>query len=347
MKSEKLISIVTNEKKRAKAQYTVVFLILGIVSLFMTVLNIITAKGALTWATAIFTVLCLLNLFITVRSKTGRGMAVASVLFMIEIIVLFTFFIISGNPDGFSVIWIAMLPSCGMLLFGLKRSAVVCGTTFALLIFFFWTPFGRQFLQYGYNETFMMRFPILCVAFFAVSALLELIRVLTQKELDKLRENYKYLSTHDYLTSLYNRQGLNEAADGIKPEGSHTVFMLDIDHFKVVNDIYGHSVGDSVLKETAKAMSEAAPEAIACRWGGEEFLLWFPNGGGDPEAVRAKVNGASVVTPDGKTVRVTISVGAASDECGLDELIRRADKALYRAKANGRDRVELDGGSTL
>ena len=339
---DRIVSIITNEKKRTRAQYLGVFFVLGFVSLIMTVMNVITGKGALTWATAAFTLLCLLNFLIVFFGKKA-GMTVASVLFMVEIVSMFTFFIISGNPDGFSVIWIAMLPTCGMLLFGIKKTAVPCAFLLIILIFFFWTPVGNQLLQYDYNKTFMMRFPILYVAFFATSALLEAIRVFTQKELDKLREMYKDLAAHDNLTKLLNRQGLFELVKNTETSGEQTVFMIDVDRFKGVNDNYGHDVGDLVLVKVAENAEKTAVSATACRWGGEEFVLWFPTGGGDPEAVRLGIEKMNVAIPNcDKTVSVTVSIGVAKGEGDLFDLISRADKALYRAKENGRNRVEWE-----
>ena len=191
----KLSEILTDENKRKELQYIGIFLLFFIVSTFMTVLNIITGKGLLTVATAVFSVLCAVN-FILVRKGGKSGMTIASVLFSVEIVALFTFFLISGNPDGFSALWIAMLPACGMLLFGRKRAAVLSGAMFAILVFFFWVPAGRSLLQYEYNKTFMMRFPIFYLAFFLLSALLESIRSITQNELDKLRDKYKYYAAH-------------------------------------------------------------------------------------------------------------------------------------------------------
>ena len=339
---DRIITVITNEKQRTRAQYICVFIVLGLVALMMTVLNIVTDKGALTWATAAFTLLCLFNLFIVYRWKQV-GVTVASALFMAEIIALFTFFIISGNPDGFSVIWIAMLPTCGMLLFGIKRTAVLCSVLFIILVLFFWIPAGAQFLQYNYNKTFMMRFPILYVAFFTTSALFETIRVLTQKELDKLRERYKELAAHDNLTKLLNRQGFIELVKNTESNEDQTVFMIDIDHFKNVNDNYGHDIGDLVLIKVAENVEQAAVNAKACRWGGEEFVLWFPTGGCDPEAIRLGIEQMKIEFPTcDKAVSLTVSIGAAKGEGDLLKLISRADKALYKAKENGRNRVEWE-----
>ncbi|MBO4726676.1 MAG: diguanylate cyclase, partial [Clostridia bacterium] len=285
--------------------------------------------------------LCFLNLALVLIIKNNTGMILASTLFMLEIITLFTFFIISGNPDGFSAIWIAMLPSCGMLLFGVKKTSILCAVQFAILIFFFWIPVGSQFLQYDYNATFMTRFPILYLAFFGISALLETIRMLTQKELDNLREKYKYLSGHDQLTKLLNRQGLMDSVKTIKPNENQTVFMLDIDNFKKINDTYGHNVGDIVLSEMAKLIIAEAPSAKICRWGGDEFILWFPTGGGDVETLRKDIEQLAIRVPNSdKIVHITVSAGVASGDFKINELIIAADSALYKAKYLGRNRSE-------
>ncbi|MBQ7623807.1 MAG: diguanylate cyclase [Clostridia bacterium] len=337
---EKLVSVVTNDKKRTKVQYMGVFTILGSVSVFMSVLNVVTGKGALTWATWIFALLCFLNLLIVVKDKKGGGITAASYLFMVEIIALFVFFIISGNPDGFSAIWIAMLPTCGMLLFGIKKSTVLCVIMLAVLIFFFWLPAGAGLLQYDYNKTFMMRFPILYVAFFVMSALLETIRLLTQRELDGLREEYKHLSAHDHLTGLLNRQGLNEFIKSEKTDENQRAFMLDIDWFKAVNDAHGHDAGDAVLEFVAKTLSEEAQGAHVCRWGGEEFVAWFPKGGGDAEKIRRRFEESLIPLPDeDKPINVTVSIGVAQGAGDTYDLINRADEALYKAKQSGRNRV--------
>ena len=253
----KLNAVLTDDNKRKELQYNSIFLLFFCVSLFMTVLNVITRKGALTIATAVFAVLCLVN-FLLIKKGGKTGTMIASVLFSVEMVALFTFFLISGNPDGFSALWIAMLPACGMLLFGRKRAAILSGVMFAILIFFFWIPAGRSLLQYEYNKTFMMRFPIFYLAFFLLSALLETIRSVTQKELDKLREKYKYYAAHDYLTNLLNRQGLEEWYSTFSALGEQAVLMIDIDHFKNVNDSCGHDVGDLVLASVAREIQTGA-----------------------------------------------------------------------------------------
>lgn len=350
---DKLAQIITNESRRRRLQYLSVFALMGCVSALMTVLNIITHKNLLTWATGIFAVLCAVNFTIMLLSKPGRqtedgsyaegrGAFIVSMVFIAEIMLLFTFFIVSGIPDGFSAIWVVMLPACGMLIFGRKRATVLCILMFLVILFFFWTPIGRVYLQYEYSPTFMMRFPLLYAACFFMSMLLEIIREATQKQLNLLRDRYEYLSSHDCLTRLLNRQGLQEAQEKITAAEEQAVFILDIDIFKSVNDSYGHDVGDLVLARVAQLASELK-HALVCRWGGEEFVVWFPDAGrmSDPEALRQAVEDMVIQLPScAGQVKVTISIGVAKGSGPLPDLIARADKALYRAKKNGRNRVE-------
>ena len=341
---EKLVAIPTDEEKRTKLSYLSVFLLLGGVALCMTILNMITHKGLLTAATGGFAALCLAN-FLLVRRGGSRGMRIARPLFMAELIALFTFFIVSGNPDGFSAIWIVMLPACGMMLFGWKKAAVLSAVMFAVMAFFFWVPAGRAMLQYPYNKTFMMRFPVLYTASFLLSSLLEAIRAATQAELDRMREKYKHQAAHDYLTNLLNRGGLEEWRASFGNLGKQTVLMIDIDHFKTVNDTYGHDVGDLVLADVARQIDTHADTRV-CRWGGEEFVVWFADSrkACDPEAIRRGVAEMSIQVPYcDKAVQVTVSIGVASGTGDLKQLVRAADEAMFRAKENGRNRVEYAG----
>ncbi|MBR6088903.1 MAG: GGDEF domain-containing protein [Anaerolineaceae bacterium] len=334
--------ILTDDEKRKDLQYVSIFLLFCFVSAFMTVLNVITHKGILTVSTAAFSVLCLIN-YLLVRKGGRSGTYIASILFSIEMVLLFTFFLISGNPDGFSALWIAMLPACGMLLFGRKRAAILSGIMFIILIFFFWIPAGRALLQYEYSNTFMMRFPVFYLAFFLLSALLETIRSVTQNELDKMREKYKYYAAHDYLTNLLNRQGLEEWYSSFDSLGEQAIMMIDIDHFKHVNDSYGHDIGDLVLASVAREIQRMTDTRV-CRWGGEEFVVWFSDSDRmcDPETIRASIEKTDISIPNsGKVLHVTVSIGVTKGTGKLNTLVKDADCAMLQAKNEGRNRIRF------
>jgi diguanylate cyclase (GGDEF)-like protein len=132
------------------------------------------------------------------------------------------------------------------------------------------------------------------------------------------------------------------------------IAMLDIDKFKVVNDTYGHLVGDQVLKEIANRLNTLLRDYdLAGRFGGEEFVLLLPQTRAVDafriaERVRANIASLSIIaagTTGGERVQVTVSIGVAALDSGgkreLSELLAAADAALYRAKADGRDQVQM------
>lgn len=334
------IDKLTDDNKRKKIQFLCLYTLLAFISFYMTILNFITHKGLLTWATFIFALICILNTVLTLY--VPKGMTVAGYMFMAELIALFTFFIVSGNPEGFSAIWICMLPSCGMLLYGRRRTTVLCLVMLIIMLFFFRVPYGQQFLQYNYTSSFKMRFPVLFVTFFMLSYFLETIRKVTNYELNRIRKKYEHLSLHDELTGVLNRHGLKELEEKQKRGNYQTVVMMDIDFFKKVNDTYGHDTGDIVLAEVAGRM-ERDLETSVCRWGGEEFVAWFPEGLDDinkPEKLRNDIEEMDIATNHGD-IRVTVSMGAvtAAGDDLLEKVINRADDCLYKAKQTGRNKV--------
>jgi diguanylate cyclase (GGDEF)-like protein/PAS domain S-box-containing protein len=157
----------------------------------------------------------------------------------------------------------------------------------------------------------------------------------------------------DPLTALPNRRSYDAelarvAARSRRNKSPVSVGVADIDHFKEVNDTYGHPVGDLVLCEVGKAIERAARGTdFVARTGGEEFGMLFPDTAIEmarlvAERMRKAVEDASVTTPDGASIRVTISIGLASlaPEAAPDQALASADAALYQAKDQGRNRVE-------
>jgi len=155
----------------------------------------------------------------------------------------------------------------------------------------------------------------------------------------------------DTLTALPNRRAFEvEAARMVarsKRSGAHiTVGIADIDFFKKVNDTHGHPVGDEVLGAVSAVLLQAARASdFVARIGGEEFGLLFPESTPDTasavaERMRAEVENHLVLAAGGVQLKVTISIGLAPFEGSLTEALSHADKALYKAKHNGRNRVE-------
>lgn len=179
--------------------------------------------------------------------------------------------------------------------------------------------------------------------------------------LGALESSYR-MANHDELTGLPGRRALDEELKRLS--GNYTIAMVDVDFFKKFNDTYGHHIGDEVLRMVASKLAENTGGGRAFRYGGEEFAMVFPGKSLDEavpylEVVRSTVE----VTPfavrsrprprkkpakpktragSGKKVTVTISIGAAERDGRMDaadKVIRAADKALYRAKQQGRNQV--------
>ena len=171
----------------------------------------------------------------------------------------------------------------------------------------------------------------------------------------KLRETLRTQSIRDALTGLFNRRYMEEALTREIPRAKRKkmpvgIIMLDIDHFKVFNDTYGHEAGDMVLREIgALLQSRIRGEDITCRYGGEEFILILPEATKEVTVLRAEQIREAI-----KSMRVeyrrqplgviSISLGVAiypEHSSSVEGILKKADEALYVAKHNGRDRVEV------
>jgi two-component system cell cycle response regulator len=161
------------------------------------------------------------------------------------------------------------------------------------------------------------------------------------------------LAYGDELTELPNRRGASRQIDVLMSRARRhghqlALLLIDADRFKVINDEHGHAVGDVVLRELAARLRERVRrEDVVGRWGGEEFVVALPETTPDgaaavAESLRAGVGGTPIVA-DGVELSVTISIGVTAwTGEDLDDLVARADHALYAAKAAGRDRVVLE-----
>src|SRR5437762_2301932 len=191
--------------------------------------------------------------------------------------------------------------------------------------------------------------------YFATSALILIIAVV---------EASYHMAYQDSLTQLPARRALNEAL--LRLGSQYTVGMVDVDHFKRINDSHGHDVGDQVLKMVAARLAQVGGGGRAYRYGGEEFAVIFPGKGAEEclpelEALRKVVEDAKFILRSrirskrkkekilaekgpGRRVPVTVSIGVAerdSRHSKPDQVVKAADRALYRAKDGGRNQVQM------
>lgn len=175
--------------------------------------------------------------------------------------------------------------------------------------------------------------------------------ITTRKTREALLKNQ---ATRDPLTSLYNRRYFEDEVSKqilkAHAEGQpFSVLMLDADFFKKVNDTYGHKVGDKVLIELSSTAERALRDKdIVARYGGEEFVVFLPGIGAEQarlvaDRLRESIASVVVYSDDNQAVKFTVSIGVSTSEISdnVDMLIRTADEALYKAKQNGRNRVEV------
>ena len=170
-----------------------------------------------------------------------------------------------------------------------------------------------------------------------------------------LVEESRWMATTDALTGLLNRRAFlestnREVARAKRYNDPLSVVLLDVDHFKLINDKRGHAAGDMVLSAMGSLLNRALRTCdILARWGGEEFVLVLPSTSLEgaeqvAERVRELLEGAQIRDGNGDTIPVTGSLGVATYIVGetLEQVIDRADRAMYRAKSGGRNRVVCD-----
>ena len=178
-------------------------------------------------------------------------------------------------------------------------------------------------------------------------------RIITfQEQLIATREELRIQATHDFLTQLLNRAGIMDALAqelnrSDRSQGVFSVVMADIDHFKQINDTYGHAAGDLVLREVAARIKASLRSYdLAGRYGGEEFLVIVPDC--DEAAalhVAEKMRNAVCSTPiqildTDRTTSISLGVSTRSAPTSADALLCAADTALYQAKSFGRNCVQ-------
>lgn len=333
-----------DDKVRQQLLFQILNLILFAVAATMTVVNLVTNENILFWTTAIYAVLCLKNLAISGKTHIARPF------FFIETIILLTFFIITGFPRGFSILWILIVPAAAMSVFGVKVGSVYSFVLFADVIFFFWMPSGRSLLMYDYSDTYMLRFPFVYGCIYLTSFYVEWIRQKTMEELIEAERKNRWLYRHDALTGAYNRHAFYEGLSKILSNASNKVvgtIMIDIDNFKHINDTYGHNAGDKVICRLSDIiMKNICEHCLFCRWGGEEFLIVM-RCEHDPmkiaEVIRRDVEQTQIKLETGEILTFTVSVGVSLCESVDPEVfierVNDADQAMYAAKKAGKNRV--------
>ncbi|MBF0265051.1 MAG: diguanylate cyclase [Gammaproteobacteria bacterium] len=177
-----------------------------------------------------------------------------------------------------------------------------------------------------------------------------------QEKLEKSKQQLMYEASIDSLSELYNRRYFYKIAGPIFQESKNqnkflSLLMIDIDRFKGINDNFGHDVGDMAIRSCSEVFKKlSSGDEIIARYGGEEFVILMPDSPTDSalklaENIRKSIESSPLLLEQGKMVSLTLSIGIANmvveQDKGIEDLLKRADKALYIAKNNGRNKVEL------
>lgn len=210
---------------------------------------------------------------------------------------------------------------------------------FAFLSLHYFVPAETTQQFYGKSNTFILLISgaIIVYAMTAVSL-----------SVSQRRKQLQRLANRDHLTDLYNRRFFisfihHQMSVALREKKSFTLALADIDHFKTINDTYGHDVGDKVLQAVADCFKRyLAQHDVACRWGGEEFLIYLPEN--DVSSATPVIEAIAAVIRDIgiENLTVTMSFGLVESDGSeaLDTLLQRADALMYQAKSLGRDNIQ-------
>ena len=334
----KISTKLDNNEERISFQFLVVYILLGIVSLVMTLVNFFTGYKLLMFQTLLFSIASIIN--VVLYFLNNKCEFIARVLFYIEVIALFTSFIIIGEPEGFSAIWCALFPTCGLLLYKKKYGSILSLILLLIIIFLYWIPFGNSLLRYDYVSSFKFRFPILYIAFFSIGFVLEYILEYTQNELSKSKEKYKKLSYYDGLTGLLNERSYFEEIEKLnkltkEKKDDYIIMIMDLNGLKLTNDKYGHHYGCHLIVLTGHILKTIFKESLLFHVGGDEFQAIIK---GDDltrfdermEEFKEKLLYTKVLYKN-KELILSLSYGYArsNHSSPYHELFEEADKMLY------------------
>lgn len=280
-----------------------------------------------------------------------NNIQLSSAIILYSLYSLMFYLVFTGGVAQTGPLWIYIVAPVSLFIHGFRRGLLDIAVFVLIIIAIMFLPTDiANHADYPTEFKLRLVYSFLTVTF--LSALYEFTRENALKQTLELSQKYQTLAHFDPLTNLSNRR---VAYDILKREQSRTnrnkevlsVLLCDVDHFKRINDQYGHNAGDAVLVELAKIFTEQIREQdCVSRWGGEEFLFILPqtsapNAAIIAEKIRLSVDKSPIDIQNDK-INVTISIGIAQfeDNSNIDEVINNADKNLYLAKESGRNQVQ-------
>ncbi|TVP54640.1 MAG: GGDEF domain-containing protein [Halomonadaceae bacterium] len=266
------------------------------------------------------------------------------------VIILFAYLISTGGQNNTGPLWFYLFPPLAFFLTSLRVGSLLITLCicFALVVFLF--P-QLPFVQTRYDGTFQVRFLATIVFETLFCFILDYSRREARQQVINLAALYERAAKTDTLTGLPNRRAIQdqmarEFARYQRNDHHFSVLLLDLDHFKQINDNHGHDAGDALLVQFATLLRQQSRNSdMNARWGGEEFLILLPDTSLSQalalaERLRARV-AEQAFMHEGKSLHITLSggVGCIAQVADTQALLRQADLLLYKAKSQGRNCV--------
>ena len=327
------------------------FALVGFSISFLLGIQAILSKNA--WlAVALFSAFSLF-LFAHVQlriKRTHTAFLFAAFLVQLVLFVLCLYLVFAGGANQTGPLWSYLLPPVVMLLSGLRRGLIITGLFVLGYLIIVFTPVkGLGAVEYSFEFKTRLLYSFLTLTFLA--AVYEQSRKSSYQKLNELKQEFERQASQDTLTHLLNRRGMREriryeVRRSQRNNQPITFILADLDHFKEINDQYGHDAGDTVLIQISQLLRDSVrqQDSIA-RWGGEEFLFLLPETNARQamqlaEKIRTMIE-THPLHSDQSPLTTTMSFGIA-EMLDLEDhqgTIAEADNRLYRAKSQGRNCV--------
>ncbi|BFM18409.1 GGDEF domain-containing protein [Maricurvus nonylphenolicus] len=284
-----------------------------------------------------------------VQTKTHNAILASSII-ACSLYSLMIYLVYAGGVANTGPLWVFIVAPVSMFIQGLKRGLIGLSIFSLIIVLIMFVP-GEFFSNESYEPEFKLRFILSFLTVIFLSACYEYSREKSQNHTLQLSKQYEQLALTDQLTQLANRRGAFnkieiEQARMARSKEPLSLILCDVDHFKKINDDYGHLTGDAVLIKLAERFkSLVRGQDMVARWGGEEFLFILPGTSVENAALVAqKIHDALAqekIVHQGRELTITVSMGVVEMQVGgtVDTAINCADKYLYQAKNSGRNQT--------
>jgi diguanylate cyclase (GGDEF)-like protein len=283
--------------------------------------------------------------------KKYGNVKVSANIILYSLYLLMFYLVLTGGVSNTGPLWIYIVAPVSLFLHGLKRGLLDLTIFLFVISLLMFIPI--DFINHAeYTSEFKLRLIYSFLTTTFLSAMYEYSRDRSYKDTLKLSQKYEYLANFDPLTRLSNRRNAltvlqQEQARLNRNKEPLSLILCDVDHFKNINDKYGHNAGDAVLVELANIFKSIMREQdCIARWGGEEFLFILPQ----TTAENAHVIGQKILTylqqhtinyNDNKiSVKVSMGISQFKRNQSIDDVINSADRYLYQAKDAGRNQIQ-------